>query len=130
MLHAFYNNHNIHQAKILCYVQGENSPSTSLSRNCSDINGSEFGSLDCISYSWGRILNTETNGVCNPEPYTNGLCRPQLLAWQECVVGGGAEDVLIDWTFGELSLEERERDVSQFLYFLRKFSHAYTALIH
>ena len=86
-----------------------------------------MGRIDCIFYSWGRVLDADNKGTCNPEPYTSSLCRQQLLAWQECVFGG-AEDVLIDLTFGELSLEERERDISQFLHFLRKLSHTHTLL--
>ena len=90
--------------------------------NCSDINASEVGSVDCLSYSWGRVIDEDNHGVCNLNPYASSLCRQQLLAWQECAVGG-AEDLLLDLTFGELSLEERERDISQFRHFLRKFSH-------
>ena len=74
-------------------------------------------------------MDADNNGVCNPKPYTSSLCRQQLLTWQECAVGE-AKDPFLDLDFEELSLEEREKDVSQFLYFLRKFSHAYTALIH
>ena len=70
------------------------------------------------------MFDVENHKVCNPKPYTGSLCRQQLLAWQECAVGR-AEDVLLDLTIGELSLEERERDVFQFLYFLRKLSNSY-----
>ena len=119
--------------QICYYIQiplDETSAPTSLPLNCSVINGSELESVDCLSYSWGRVLDVENDGVCNPMPYSGSLCRQLLLAWQECAVRG-AEDVLLDLTFGELSQEERERDVSQFLYFLHvcKLSHAYTVVI-
>ena len=107
----------------------ENARFASVPFNCSDINASELGSVDCVSYSWGRVLDVDNHSVCNPKPYTSSLCRQQVRAWQECALGG-TEDLLLDLTFTELSLEERERDVSQFLHFLRKFSHAYTALIY
>ena len=70
-------------------------------------------------------MDADNHGACNPKLYSSSLCRQQLLALQECAVGG-AEDVLIDLTLGELSLEEREKGVSQFLHFLRKFSHMCT----
>ena len=106
----------------------ENAASASIPFNCSDIKASELGSVDCVSYSWGRVLDVDNHGICIPHPYTSSLCRQQLLAWQECAVGG-AEDPLLDLNVGKLSLEEREKDISQFLHFLRKFSPAYTALI-
>ena len=107
----------------------ENVPPIFVPINCTERNGSEFGSVDCISYSWGIVLDDENHGNCTPIPYTGSICRQQLLTWQECAVGG-AEDVFLDLTFGELSQEERERDVSQFLYFLRRLSHTYAALMN
>ena len=102
-------------------IIGENAAFTSAPVNCTEMIGSGLGSVDCISYSWGMVLDDENHGVCNPKPYTSSVCRQQLLAWQECAVGGG-EDVFLDLTFGELSQEEREKEVSQFLYFIRKLS--------
>ena len=107
----------------------KSAPFTSVQLNCSDINASGLGSVDCVSYSWGRVLDEDNHGICNLNPYNSSSCRQQLLAWQECALGS-AEDLFLDFTFGELSLEEKERDASQFLHFLRRFSHTYTALIY
>ena len=74
-------------------------------------------------------MDVDEQSACNPKAYTSSLCSRQLLAWQECA-DGGSEVVLLDLTFGEISLGERERDVSQFLHFLRKLSHASTVLIN
>ena len=92
--------------------------------NCTEMNTTQLQSVDCILYSWGRVLDDENHDTsCNPKPYTSSVCRQQLLAWQECAVGT-MEDLFLDLTIGELSQLERERDASQFLYFLRELCNA------
>ena len=72
---------------------------------------------NCSSFSWGLVYHHDSLDNCSAEPYAGSVCRKQLLAWQECAVGG-AEDVFLDLTFMEQSQVERERDVAQFLHFL------------
>ena len=66
------------------------------------------------------MVNPSDGGEgCSVEAYTGSVCKQQLLEWQECAVGG-AEDVFLDLTSMDQSQQERERDVAQLLYFLRK----------
>ena len=65
----------------------------------------------------GVAYRNDSLGNCSAAPYSGSVCRPQLLAWQDCAVGG-AEDVFLDLSLMEQSQEESERDVAQFLHFL------------
>ena len=60
----------------------------------------------------------ESLGNCSAENYTGSVCRQQLMTWQECILGGEAEDVFLDVTLMEQSQEERERDAARNLHFL------------
>ena len=88
----------------------------------SDVNCTGYwfsNSTDCSPFSW-TVANPDEGSVgCSAEVYTGSVCRQQLLGWQECAVGG-AEDVFLDLTSMDKSQLERERDVAQFLYFLRE----------
>ena len=77
---------------------------------------------NCSLYSWAMESPNESFGNCSGELYSGGVCRQQLLEWQECAVGGG-EEVLLDLTLMESSQEERERDASQFLHFISEWIH-------
>ena len=77
-------------------------------------------STSCSPFSGSVVNSDEGNLGCNAEAYTGSVCKEQLLAWQECTVGG-AEDVLLDsMSMMDQSQQEKERDVAQFLYFLRE----------
>ena len=97
-----------------------NATSTSAAVNCTEQNASLISTNGCSSHSWGTVYHDQNNGSCVPEAYTGIVCRQQLLTWQECVSGRSGE-VLLDSTFKEKSHDELERDVSQFLHFLRKY---------
>ena len=60
-------------------------------------------------------------GGCSAEAYNGSVCRHQLEAWQGCVLERA--DVFLNATFAEQSLQQRERDVAQFLHFLCKHNH-------
>ena len=79
-------------------------------------------SADCGSISWGMAYPDNNQGNCRAKPYTGIMCNKQLLAWQECAVGSVQDVVLLDLSNSEQSEEERERDVAQFLHFLRKLT--------
>ena len=87
--------------------------------NCTKQNTSSRPMSGCSSYSWIAVYHDQNNGDCVPEPYTGTVCRQQLLAWQECVTGRSG-DVLLDSSLKEPSQEQREKDVSQFLHFVRE----------
>ena len=89
--------------------------------NCSYINESIKASIKCSPFSWGVVYANGSLGNCSEENYTGSVCRQQLLEWQECAVEGPNKDVFLDLTLMELSQQERERDVAQFLHFLREF---------
>ena len=74
---------------------------------------------NCSLFAWRKGIRNNTNASCSAETYTGSVCRQQLLAWQECAVGG-AEDVHIELTVTELSQAKKEKDASQFLRFLSK----------
>ena len=88
--------------------------------NCSNMNASVKALSCCSSFSWSMAYPNDRPGNCSAENYTGSVCRPQLLLWQDCSAGS-REDVLLDLTLMEHSQEERERDVAQFLHFLREF---------
>ena len=88
--------------------------------NCSNVNESVKALSSCSSFSWSIAYSIDRPGNCSGENYTGSVCRPQLLLWQNCSAGSG-QDVLLDLTLMEHSQEERERDVAQFLHFLREF---------
>ena len=79
-------------------------------------------SADCAFLSWGKVPLHDNLGNCSARPYTGITCNKQLLAWQECAVGSVQDVVLLDFSNSEHSEEERERDVTQFLHFLRKLT--------
>ena len=89
--------------------------------NCMRVNESVQPLNNCSSVSWGEAFPNDGLANCSAEPYTGNVCRQQLLAWQECAVGG-SEDVLLDMTLVELTQVERERDAAQFLHFLCELS--------
>ena len=74
---------------------------------------------NCSLFAWRKGFRNNASASCSAETYTGNVCRQQLLAWQECAVGG-AEDVHIELTVAELSQAKKEKDVSQFLQFLSK----------
>ena len=100
--------------------------------NCTPIHGNysasaelPFTLADCGSISWGMAYpdNMYNQGNCSAKPYTGIMCNKQLLAWQECTAAGSVQDVvLLDPSNSEQSEEERERDVAQFLHFLRELT--------
>ena len=77
-------------------------------------------SANCSSLPWDIAnVNNGTNS-CSVSTYNGSVCKQQLLSWQECAVGG-SENVYLDMAFVEHSLwEESERNVAQFLHFLRE----------
>ena len=95
-----------------------NAKSVSVLLNCTT--GVENASVDCSLISWGTAYPEMHSGNCSAEPYTGSVCRQQLLAWQDCAVGG-VEEVLLDGSLMEQSQAERERDTAQFHHFLREF---------
>ena len=90
--------------------------------NCALINESVKAMNSCSSISLGVAYRNDSLGNCSASPYTGSVCRPQLLAWQDCAVGG-TEDVFLDLSLMEQSQEESERDVAQFLHFLSELPH-------
>ena len=79
----------------------------------------------CNLYMRGAVYHDQNNGDCIPGVYTGTVCRQVLLAWQECTTGF-SEDVhiLLDTTLKEQTQEEREKNVTQFLHFLREYCYA------
>ena len=95
-----------------------NAASDAVSLNCSAISRTQGkGKTNCSSFSWGLAYSNGSLGNCSAETYIGGVCRPQLLEWQECAVRG-SEGVFLDLTFMKQTQLERERDVAQFLHFL------------
>ena len=88
--------------------------------NCSAVHYQPTNNNDtCSSLPWSSAYISNSTANCNVSVYTGSVCRQQLLTWQECAVGS-IEDILLDLTFMQQSQEESERDVAQFLYFLRE----------
>ena len=104
-------------AFIACMQTGINGEMSG--ENCSNINSSVKALSSCPFFSWSMAYRKDKPGSCNAESYTGSVCRPQLLLWQDCSAGS-RQDVLLDLTLMEHSQEERERDVAQFLHFLRE----------
>ena len=118
----------IHSAALICYYsttfctqRGSNGVEVAFSDavNCTNINKSIKAANNCSSFSWGLAYPNDSPGNCSAENYTGSVCRQQLLAWQECAFGG-TEDVFLDLTYMKESQAERERNVAQFLHFLRE----------
>ena len=98
--------------------------SSNMPANCTKLNITVNTSSDCSSFSWAMAYSNESTDNCTAVPYTGSLCELQFLMWQECV---GREELgmFLDVSIMESSQEEKERDVAQFLHFLRKFDHFY-----
>ena len=85
--------------------------------NCTKINETLKVGGNCSFFTWEMLYHSDKQSNCNAEPYTGSVCSQQLMALQECIIGS-LENVLLDLTLMEKSLEEKERDVAQFLHFL------------
>ena len=85
--------------------------------NCTNVNETLKVLRNCTFFTWEMVYSSNNQSHCSAEPYTGSVCSRQLLAWQECKIGG-SENVLLDMTLKEQSQQERERDVAQFLHFL------------
>ena len=48
-------------------------------------NGPPSNSTNCSSYSWADRVSSAVN--CTAVPYTGGVCRGHLSAWQQCALG-------------------------------------------
>lgn len=96
--------------------------SSSVPVNCTKKSKGDDGTItsNCSLFVWGEIIPTNSDASCSAERYTGSVCRQQLLAWQECAIGG-AEDVFLDRMITELSQPQREKQAYQFLQLLRKF---------
>ena len=93
---------------------------STLKANCSAASYPPPNNNDtCSSLPWTSAYISNSTANCNVSVYTGSVCRQQLLAWQECAVGR-LEDVVLDLAFMQQSQEESERDVAQFLHFLRE----------
>ena len=114
----------------ICEIQGsfeERTLSSSVQRNCTKTLRADYDTTNmpnCSLFSWGKGFPNYRDASCNAEPYTGTVCGKQLLAWQECVIGGG-EEVFLDQTLMESSYPQKEKEASQFLQFLRKFAEIY-----
>ena len=98
--------------------------SSSTPANCAELNGTVNTSTDCSSYSLEKAYSNHSTENCTPVTYTGSLCRFQLLTWQDCTTEA-TKTVLLDATSMEQTQEEKERDVTQFLHFLREFVHCW-----
>ena len=96
--------------------------SSSTPVDCAELNGTVNTSTDCSSYSLAKAYSNHSTGNCTPVPYTGSFCRFQLQTWQDCTVEA-TKSVLLDVTSMEQTQEEKEKDVAQFLHFLREFAH-------
>ena len=89
--------------------------------NCTQLDRTVNTSIECSLFSQAIGYSIHSTGNCTTLPYTGSVCRLQLALWQECAIGE-AESVFLDAMLVEQSLEEKERDVAQFLHFLREFT--------
>ena len=74
---------------------------------------------DCSPLSWSESYSDESVVGCMFENYTGSVCSKQLISWQECALGH-ADAIYLHVTSENYTQEEMERNVAQFLYFLRE----------
>ena len=106
-----------------------NTASSPVPGNCTNkmvVINATAGPNNCSFFSWGEFIpDSHYSGSCSAEAYAGSVCSEQLMAWQDCAIGGEEEVVLLDATLPKgLSQLQKEKEASQFLQLLRECAHS------